>query len=131
MRLLVEQHVSILADLGRDEGEAEDAAAIRAAPINFVETHDAFSEVMRDHKRMSNELPDVLDDVYMGLMNRTDRRYRFINEAVLELTKSKEVTMWVMSEFVNLNLDMRPGYEIFRRGGGTAFPRDETVVCIF
>lgn len=131
MRNLVAQHTAMMADLGQDEGETEDAAALRAAPLHFFDSHDAFTAVMRDHKREWNEIPDLLDDVYIAMVNATDKRYRVISEAILEMTKSKEVTMWVMAEFIGLRLDMKPGYDIFLRGGVMAFPRDETVVYIW
>lgn len=130
MSELVAQHSAMMADLGEDEGEDDEAAALRAAPIAFLNDRDRYQAMMSDRSLPWNELPDLLDDIYLETLLGANSKYAAIDEAVLELTKSKEVTMWVMSDFIDLQLKLKPGYDIYCGGGLIGFPREQTIVHI-
>jgi hypothetical protein len=99
-----------LADFGENEGEKEEAARLRAAPIATTQDKVAFEAMTKDRNLMCSELPNLYRDLEAELMEKRDPRLFGVHAAILELTKRPVITSWIMEDSVSLSIDLEPVY---------------------
>ncbi|WP_299694862.1 hypothetical protein [uncultured Tateyamaria sp.] len=121
-------YVASLVKFATEEGEMDEADRLRNAPLVTVDDRDTFEAMFRDRKVQRSEVPDLLNDVVLDLLASADSRLFALQEAIMELTRSFEVTHWVLNPVLGLQIDLDAAYAFQRDGGYILLAENQTII---
>ncbi|KZK78890.1 hypothetical protein PsAD46_04508 [Pseudovibrio sp. Ad46] len=109
------------------KNESELASQVNISNIKYVEEYETYHNLRGDRSlpwlgindEMSNYFGDYLDQ---------DERFYGVEEAILHLTMSPEITRYLMQELVGFPVDHTPFYKLWVGGGNVAFMEGEIIL---
>ena len=126
---LLEGYRDVLMDVAQIEDMHEEVKFLKSAVVRFEPDYADFDALFRGRAKTPwSDIPSAMDDFCIDKLFEKDRNLRLVGAATLQLTMSKEITMWVMEPLVRTGLNLQPGYDIAIGGGLVAVLQDE-IVC--
>ena len=129
LKKLAGRYADSVTDRLRECGEAEQAAFILNAPVEFISESEFKKKGTAKELLFINTSMDISDD-FIDFTDEFPDYLLGLEEAVLFMTKSPAVTRYILSAIVKYPVDDEAYYELWKGGGDIEFCEDKTLVII-
>ena len=129
MQELAKKVIASAYDALNDMGEPDLATQVRNSPVVMIRPEEVKAAHSTNGLRLS-EANDYLDDDYTDSLFGSEPYLLGLDEAVHTLTKTFEVTRFIMSVVVPQNLDYEAAYALWLGGATLQFGENETYLVV-
>ncbi len=129
LKTLARRYADSVADRLREIGEAEQAARILKAPIEFISESDFKRKKAAKELRILNAAWELRNNFIDFTDGWPDYMYG-LDEAVLFMTKYPAITRYILSAIVKYPVDDEAYFELWKGGADIEFCEDKTLVIL-